>query len=75
MRLIIAIPALAAISLWTLGTSIRAFRQLAVRCIQNVYTNPYTLANVPSIPVSKADHIPSYIALCQVGLFHSLLHL
>ena len=65
--LLLAITALAAVSLFTTESGTRVVRRLAVDCIQNVYTSVDNAVNIPTVPDSTTDSVPAYLALCQVS--------
>jgi hypothetical protein len=65
--LLLAITALAAVSLFTTESGNRVVRRLSVDCIQNVYTSVDDAMNIPSVPDSMTASVPAYLALCQVS--------
>jgi hypothetical protein len=66
-KLLLAIPVLAAVSLFTTESGTRVVRRLSVDCIQNVYTSVDNAVNIPTVPDSTTDSVPAYLALCQVS--------
>jgi len=73
--LIVLIPALAGLSLFTSEPGSHIVRRLAADCIQNVYAGPQEVGTIPSVPLSTTENIPAYLALCQEWIRHDAYYL